>query len=241
MAATAILALDVGTSSCRASLYSAADGRPLRGRRAQIAYTPRTTADGGAELDAEVLVDQVCACVDRVLDQPRRPQVVGVATSTFWHSLLGLDGHARPRTPLYLWLDARSRQAAAELRRRLDERAVHARTGCVLHWSYWPAKLTWLRGTRPEVARWVSFGEFLLERLTGERGVSVSMASGTGLLNQHTCDWDAELLEAVGLDRRQLHDGRLVRADDRHLGGRTRGLAAAWRVRDSVGGVVLSR
>jgi gluconokinase len=205
----AILALDVGTSSCRASLYSAAEGRALRGRRAQVAYTPTTTADGGAELDPDVLLDQVCTCIDRVLDHPRLPPIAGVATSTFWHSLLGLDPRGRPLTPLYLWLDARSGEAAAELRRRLDERAVHARTGCMLHWSYWPAKLTWLHNTQPElmrrVARWVSFGEFLLERLTGQRCVSVSMASGTGLLNQHTCAWDETSLAALPIEPTQLN------------------------------------
>jgi gluconokinase len=205
----AILALDVGTSSCRASFYAAADGRALRGHRARIPYAPTTTADGGAELDAEMLVEQVCSCIERVLGQAHLPPIAGVGTSTFWHSLLGIDDNARPLTPVYLWLDARSRAAAADLRRQMDERAIHARTGCVLHWSYWPAKLTWLRQRQPDltrrVARWVSFGEFLLERLTGQRGVSVSMASGTGLLNQHTCDWDHELLDVLRLDPRQLN------------------------------------
>jgi gluconokinase len=212
----AILALDVGTSSCRASLYSAAEGRALRGRPAQVRYAVETTAEGGAEADAAVLLEHVCACIDRVLAQPRLPPIAGVATSTFWHSLLGLDGDGRPLTPVYLWLDARSRQAAAELRRRLDEQAVHSRTGCVLHWSYWPAKLTWLGQTQPDltrrVARWVSFGEFLLERLTGQRGVSVSMASGTGLLDQHTCEWDQALLTELCLEPTQLN--RLVPLTD---------------------------
>ena len=30
------------------------------------------------------------------------------------------------------------------------------------------------------------------------------MASGTGLLNLHTCDWDAEMLSTVGLEQRHL-------------------------------------
>jgi gluconokinase len=204
----AVLALDIGTSSCRASLYSAEDGQPLRGRRARLVYTPRTTADGGAELDAEALFDQVCTCVDGVLGRGRSPRILGVGTSTFWHSLLGLDRRGAPITPIYLWLDARSRQAAASLRQRLDERATHARTGCVLHWSYWPAKLTWLAQAQPDltrrVARWVSFGEFLLERLTGQSGVSVSMASATGLLDQHTCGWDDQLLSELPIEPGQL-------------------------------------
>jgi gluconokinase len=205
----AILALDIGTSSCRASLYSAAEARALRGQRTQIAYAAETTPEGGAELNAEVLVEQVCACIDRLLAHPRLPPIAAVATSSFWHSLLGLDEGGRPLTPVYLWLDARSREAAADLRRRMDERGVHARTGCVLHWSYWPAKLSWLRRSQPElvrqVSRWVSFGELLVERLTGQPGVSVSMASGTGLLNQHTCDWDETWLAELAIEPGQLN------------------------------------
>src|SRR5262249_53572688 len=52
--------------------------------------------------------------------------------------------------------------------------------------------------------RWVSFGEFLLERLTGQTGVSVSMASGTGLLDAHRCEWDAELLDVCDIRADQL-------------------------------------
>ena len=202
----AVLALDIGTSSCRASLYDL-DARPMPDHVAQVKYAANVTADGGAELDAEDLIDRVVATIDQVLRNPPAP-IVAVGTSTFWHSLLGLDASGCPVTPVYLWLDARSRAQMAALKERLDERAIHARTGCVLHWSYWPTKLSWVRATQPEtfksVRRWVSFGELLLERLTGARAVSVSMASGTGLLDVHTGDWHQEILEVVGLDPEHL-------------------------------------
>jgi gluconokinase len=181
----------------------------MRGRSARISYTPVITADGGAQFDANALFEQVCRVVDQVLDK-KTPPILGVATDTFWHSLLGVDAHDAPVTPVYPWLDARSRGEIAGLRERLDERAVHARTGCMLHWSYWPAKLSWLRRTQPDVFqrvhRWVSFGEFLVERLTGHNRLSVSMASGTGLMNAHTCLWDDELLLAIGIEQNQLGD-----------------------------------
>src|SRR5579859_1871365 len=202
----AVLALDVGTSSCRASLYDTR-GRLLKDRFAQVAYTPTVTADGGAELDPNLLFGQVCSTIDQILKNDP-PRILAVATDTFWHSLLGVDAQGQPLTPLYLWLDARSRADAEQLRERLEVRAVHARVGCVLHWSYWPAKLNWLRRTQPElfkrVKRWLSFGELVLERLTGQSGVSVSMASGTGLLDVHRCEFDQELLSVVGIDQDQL-------------------------------------
>jgi gluconokinase len=201
----AVLALDVGTSSCRASLYEVATRR-VTGRVARSTYSPMVTADGGAELDAEVLFEKLCGAIDTVLEG--NPRVVGVGISTFWHSLLGVDASGRALTPVYLWMDARSRGEVAGLRAELDERDVHGRVGTVLHWSYWPAKLRWLQRTQPEVvsrvARWVSFGEMAQQRLTGQTGISVSMASGTGLLNTHACDWDAGMLVASGVDRAHL-------------------------------------
>ena len=54
----AILALDVGTSSCRASLYDRR-GSMLTDRFAHVTYSPTTTPDGGAELDPNWLFEQV--------------------------------------------------------------------------------------------------------------------------------------------------------------------------------------
>jgi gluconokinase len=198
-----VLALDVGTSSCRASLYDLR-AEPIPERLAHVRYAPILSPDGGAQLDPEVLLDQVCAAIDGVLaDIPSSTGILAVASSVFWHSLLGVDAQGRPCTPVYLWMDARARGQVAALRARLDEQAVHARTGCVLHWSYWPAKLAWLRETQPAAfraaARWLSFGELLREKLTGAVGVSLSMASGTGLLDVHACEWDAEMLDVSGL------------------------------------------
>ena len=204
-----VLALDVGTSSCRASLYDGG-GRRVGDLASQLTYNPTTTADGGAELDPEQLLERVCRTIDDLAGQagPLLQRVAAVAISTFWHSLLGLADDERALTPLYLWMDARSRAQAEALQARLDERAIHARTGCVLHWSYWPARLRWLAEARPElqrrVARWVSFGEYLALRLCDQQAVSLSMASGTGLLDQHTRTWDAGLLAALPLNPAQL-------------------------------------
>ncbi|HLV81715.1 MAG TPA: gluconokinase, partial [Chthonomonadaceae bacterium] len=140
----------------------------------------------------------------------RDASIHAVGTSTFWHALLGLDAQGEPLTPIYNWSDTRSAPAARRLRKDLDVEAVHARTGCVIHPSYYPAKLVWLRDTHPQifarVARWVSPGEYLFSRLLGPDAcrVSVSMASGTGLLNQQQCRWDTQTLEAIGLPLEKL-------------------------------------
>src|SRR5262249_7186029 len=139
---SAVLALDVGTSSCRASLYDL-QAQPVSGKAAHVTYSARVTPDGGAELDPETLFDRGCETIDQVLEHTDE-QIKAVSASTFWHSLMGLDADGRPLTPVYLWLDSRARGETVRLKQEFDERAVHATTGCVLHWTYWPARLRWL-------------------------------------------------------------------------------------------------
>lgn len=204
-----VLALDIGTSSTRALLYDAA-GATVPDVRAQLTYALTTSHDGEASVDANSLIDLVVRTIDEVLQKAgsRAEQIVGVATSTFWHALLPLDSSGRPLLPLLTWEDTRPQQAAVELRARLDEAAIHRRTGAYLHTSYWPAKIAWLTSAYPEVARrvarYVSFGEYLHERLLGRAVCSLSMASGTGLLNTRARTWDDELLKALRLSPSQL-------------------------------------
>jgi gluconokinase len=223
-----VLALDVGTSSVRAIVYDAA-GQIVQGAAARGVVPPCATPDGGVEVDADALVGCVGAVIDVVARQA--PEALGAARavgcSTFWHSLLGVDADGLAITPVLLWADARSFAAACALRETLDERAVHARTGCVLHWSYWPAKLRWLAETRPEITRrvrrWLSFGEYLYWQLFGAMQNSLSMASGTGLLDQHTCTWDSAVLAAIPLD-----PGLLAPLSDAPLTGLRPVYAARW-------------
>ena len=207
-----VLAIDVGTTSLRAELYDRR-GRDVRGT-ASSAETPlQAGADGSATLDPELVLERALWVIDKTMAAATnglRPgmSIDAVAISTFWHSFLGVDAQHRPTTPLLLWADSRARQQMLDLRARLDERAVHARTGCLLHWSYWPAKMAWLQKTMPdawkETRRWVSFGEFLHLRLLDRSVCGVSMASGTGFLDQNAQEWDQEMLDAVGLDRTRL-------------------------------------
>jgi|SRR5579871_161931 len=200
------LSLDIGTSSTRVLLWDTR-GREVEGVKAQIQYRMQTTPDGGMEMPAPELLAHVGECLDAALSQvgDRAQAIRAVGISTFWHALLGLDAQSEAVTPIYNWADNRSAEVARRLRADLDSTAIHRRTGCVLHPSYYPAKLVWLRETQPDlfarVTRWVSPSEYLFSRLFGSAAcrVSISMASGTGLFNQQTCRWDTETLAAIGI------------------------------------------
>lgn len=202
-----VLTLDIGTSSARALLFDAR-ARPLAGLEARRTHSVTTTPDGGAELDPEFLVRQVEETVDELLARAgtRAGSIAAVACCTFWHSVMGLDAAGAPLTAVYTWGDTRAASAGKELHARLDEKSFHARTGAFFHPLYWPEKLLWLR-SHPNFSRvrsWVSFGEFLYRRLFGRTICTVSMASGTGLLDINACAWDAATLQAAGVRAEQL-------------------------------------
>jgi gluconokinase len=192
-----VLALDVGSSSVRARLFDER-ARELE-VRAQRTHEPRRGPDGSSELDADELVQASRAILD---EAGGGFDALGI--SCFWHSLLLLDDEGRPLTPVLLWDDRRAARQAGELAQRLDGERVHARTGCVLHPSYWPAKLAWLQAERSDALaaarQVVSFGDYLFRGLTGELRTGLSTASGTGLLDLRARAWDAELLDTLGLD-----------------------------------------
>jgi gluconokinase len=135
-------------------------------------------------------------------------QVDLAAVSCFWHSLVGVNENGQAVTPLYGWADLRATNAVEQLKQQCAETEVHQRTGCRFHPSYWPAKFLWLRTEHADLyaqARtWMSFGEYFQLRLLGKTAASVSMASGTGLLSQQTCEWDSELLGLLDLSAEVL-------------------------------------
>src|SRR5690349_8828083 len=201
----AVLSIDVGTSGVRAALFDE-QGNPIPGAQAA---TPRRVTRDFVELDPDALVAEVNGTVQELIGSSLDEALVeGIAISTFWHSLVGVDENGRPTTPLLTWADTRAAQAANELRAEFDEREIHARTGCRFHPSYWPAKLRWLQRERREqfeaTRLWLGFGEYLCLQLFGELVPSVSLASATGLFNQSMCDWDFDFVAALGLSKDHL-------------------------------------
>lgn len=204
----AVLAVDIGTSGVRASLFDER-GHEVDGATVRI-QQPHSEIGELTITDAEVGFELVTQTIDALLDLPYLigAQIQLIAISCFWHSLLGVDARNLVTTPIFGWADTSAAVAVKELRSRFDETAVHARTGCRFHPSYWPAKLLWLRGAQPKAvaltSRWLSFGEYVVLRLSGETEASVSMASGTGLFNQRQLEWDRELIRALGIPEDSL-------------------------------------
>lgn len=203
------LSIDVGSSSVRAMIFDAR-GDALDGVFVQKPYTTDTTPDGGATIDPRAMCDRIFGCIDEALSQAgaHAERIERVAMDTLVGNLMGMDAHGQPTTPIYIWADTRGGEIGEWLKTQLDAVNYTWRTGSRIHTSYWPVRLLWLRQNEPDsfaqTKFWLSLGEYVLYRIFGERRISLSNASWSGLLNRHRLAWDDETLKLLPIGISQL-------------------------------------
>lgn len=188
-----VIGVDAGTTSAKAVAYDA------RGRRLAAAAIGYDAPDP-AVLDPHTVLD---ATMEAIADTARRAgaDIAGLALGSAMHALVALGAGDRPLTPIITWADGRAAEQAQRLRATHPE--LHDRTGTPVHAMAPLAKLVWFAEREPETfaaaERWVGVKELLVARLTGTLAVDHSIASGTGLLNLTTLDWDPEALALAGI------------------------------------------
>lgn len=205
-----VLALDLGSSSVRAVVCDD-HARPVDGALARREVTPHQGEDGRAELDPEEYVTGLIDCLDELAGSGLLDGVTAVGTSSQWHSILAVDAANRPRSGVLTWLDTRARpQAEPE-----DPRDFHARTGGWPHTLYWTAKAPFLAEQlglvresgpvrEPGACRFLGLPDYVRARLLDAPATSLSMASGTGMLDLVAGQWDPEALALAGIDADQV-------------------------------------
>jgi gluconokinase len=196
-----VLALDLGTSSARALVLSADDLTPVPGALARFKIVPTYATGGSATLDLHEYVEGLLGCLDELQQNGHLTGVSDIVLSSQWHSIVALGTNGEPLGPVISWADTRS--VEPKLDSDFDEHAFHARTGAWLHRLYWTRRIPWLR-TEVDAQYFAGLPDLVLERLTGSRVSSVSIASGTGSLDLATGKYDDEALAIAGVSADRL-------------------------------------
>ncbi|WP_434740793.1 FGGY family carbohydrate kinase [Micromonospora sp. SH-82] len=211
-----ILALDLGTSSVR-GLVLDADTEVIPGALARRVMHVDATDEGAGTLDGPRYRDGLTACLDELADAGHLRGVVLVAVCAQWHSAVPLDTRDEPLGPVLTWLDTRAVPTAGAVG-PVDPHAFHQRTGAWWHRTYWSVRLPWLRErVSTRVARFAGLAEYVLGGLLDDAPMSISLASGTGLLDLRTLGWDAEACELA-----DAHPGELPELAPEDWRGRLR-------------------
>jgi gluconokinase len=215
-----VIGIDAGTSSTKAIAVEPS-GREVAAARVQ--HRLEEGPDGRLEQDPEQIARAVVESLVSVVgllregagdDQrpgsrrDRRSDVAGICLGTQMQTLLAIDRHGRPITPLLTYADLRAAPQAERLAASERSASLYERTGVPLHPFSPLAKLCWFREEQPDLwraaERWLSIKDHVVLGLTGRLAVDQSIASGTGLLDIRGLGWDPEALELAGIESDRL-------------------------------------
>lgn len=204
-----VLALDIGSSSVRASLNDR-QGRLVGDYVARRRWKMSVDSDGAAEADPEHIMQMVMDVIDEEIAKcgSLADAVEGVGIATLTGNIVGVDAEGQAVTPMTTYADTRAAPQAEALRQEFDEKQVHNRTGCPFHPTYLPARFRWMEAERPHWLRasthWMSIGAYVQMRLLGLAQASYSQASWNGLLDLRAAAYDQELLAALPVKEEQF-------------------------------------
>ena len=188
--------IDVGTTAVKALAVSPG-GEVLT--CVECEYPLSTPQRGWAEQDPEDWVRAAESALDEL-----GGDLDGIGLSGQMHGLVCLDAADRVLRPAILWNDQRTGAQCAEIERRIGLERLIELTGNRALPGFTAPKLLWLREHEPDtfgrIAHVLLPKDYLRFRLTGERAMDVSDASGTLLLDVGARRWSGEVLDALELD-----------------------------------------
>ncbi len=194
-----LIGLDIGTTGCKANLF-AYDGQVLASAGRE--YGLLTPHPGWYEQDAEEVWALAKECLREIAAQPGEPPVA-LALSVQGEAIAPVDQAGRALRPMILGMDTRTTGENEKLAARFGARYLFERTGQPMHTINTLPKVLWLHEYEPEVFgrawKFLLYEDFILFKLGHEAAISACLASRTQMTAVRTLDWDAELLEGVGL------------------------------------------
>lgn len=199
-----IIGMDVGTTATKGVLYQE-DGEAIK--ELSQPYPLIQEENNQAEEDPDLLFDAAQKIIF-TLSEFAQGSIKAIAWSSQMHSLIGLNKKGQLLTRSITWADNRSSSVVEEAKKSGLAKAIYQKTGMPAHPMAPVYKILWIKKAYPElfaqVDKWIGIKEYLIWRLTGELKVDTTMAAGTGLLNAEGLEWDAEILDEIGIKASQL-------------------------------------
>ena len=197
-----LLAIDLGTGSCRAVIFDG-DGLQVALGQREWSHAALPGFPGSQVFDTERNWRLICDCTREALATARlRPtDITAVSATSMREGMVLYDAAGRE-----IWacpnVDARAGDEAAELVRSGQARRIFEIGGDWVPITS-PARFRWIRNHEPEVFAAIAhlgmLSDWVLYRLTGRFVTDPSVGSSSDLFDLRTRTWSQDILEMVGL------------------------------------------
>ena len=198
-----LLAIDAGTGSCRAVLFTV-DGTQVAMGQREYSHPALAGHPGSQVFETDANWQLICACVRETLEQaPSADAVKAVSAASMREGMVLYDAAGSE-----IWacpnVDSRASEDAAELVQTGAAKEIYERAGDWVAITA-PARFLWIARHEPElfasIAHVGMLGDWILTRLSGEFVTDASLGSSSGMFELDRRDWSDRVLELCGLDR----------------------------------------
>jgi D-xylulose kinase len=206
MSEDCILAIDAGTSGCRAVVYS-----PY-GEILASAYNEFPSAfprPNWVEQNADDWWNAICASTKEISSKLESGyDLTAVSVTNQRETFVAIDKSGKPLRPALVWQDRRSTDECSWLEKEVGAERIYELTGLTVDPYFTAPKLFWLKNNEPEVfentEKFLLVHDYIIHKLTGRAVTDYSNASRTMLFELDKRRWSEELLDKLGVPESKL-------------------------------------
>ncbi|MFV5697265.1 gluconokinase [Flavobacterium sp. ZT3R17] len=196
------IGIDIGTTATKAVCFDKT-GKVIRQfTQSYPMYHPKP--DWSIQKPDEILT----AVLECIAEITKEIQPEFISFSSAMQSIIAIDNTGKPITDAILWADNRAHSLAEALKESEQGKNFYQKTGIPIHTFSPMTKIAWLKEYDTthfsKAHKFISIKEYIWHHLTGQYVIDSSMASGTGLMNIHTLQWELEILEFLKIEESQL-------------------------------------
>jgi gluconokinase len=196
------IGIDIGTTATKAVCFDT-NGNVLH--QLSKEYPMYHSKENCSIQKPNEVLDSVLACIEEIT---RNTKPEFISFSAAMQSILLINEDGVPISDALLWADNRAISIASELKKSDFGNVIYRKTGIPIHPFSPMTKLAWLKENEPDLFhaafKFISLKEYIWHQLTGEYVIDSSMASGTGILNIHTLQWEETILDYLTIKEKQL-------------------------------------
>ena len=221
-----VIGLDIGTTGCKAIVFSD-DWEILgQGKREYSILTPQTHwAEQDAELVWNLALESLAEASNQFVSDPPK----AMALSVQGEAVIPVDKRGKPLRNAILGMDTRTTAENKWLAETFGAELLFNRTGMPMHTMNTLTKLLWLKKNEPTIweqsHQFLLYEDFFLRRLTGKASISHCLASRTQMYDLQKGCWAADLLDKCGIGVERLAElppatGGITGSLDRNVSAR---------------------
>lgn len=198
------IGIDIGTTATKAVCFNI-KGKVVRQNTKE--YPIYHSKDNWSTQNPEEILTTVLQCLQDITTGIH-PQFISFSAAM--QSVLIVKQDGLPISDALLWADNRALSIAKKLKNTKLGTDFYQKTGIPIHpFSPFTKMLWWTENAAPLVARafkFISIKEYIWHHLTGEYAIDSSMASGTGIMNIHTLEWEPSILDYLKIEKSKLSE-----------------------------------